>query len=141
VRAAKALPEPRLEGFHPVSPSYQWAAVFENRFSTTTPATISHGNHSTACTLTLAGLPQLLIPRHQEQLLLACRLVAQGSALLAYQDQPGYAKEINALLTNPALRTNAATLAHTCRQRGDPDAKGYIRAALTDLLVEVSLIM
>ena len=78
----------------------------------------------------LAGLPQLLIPRHQEQLLLARRLVAQGSALLAYQDQPGYAKEINALLTNPALRTNAAALAHSCRQRGDPDAQGYIRAAL-----------
>jgi UDP:flavonoid glycosyltransferase YjiC (YdhE family) len=86
----------------------------------------------------LAGLPQLLIPRHQEQLLLARRLVAQGSALLAYQDQPGYAKEINALLTNPDLRTSAATLGHTCRQRGDPDAKGYIRAALTSLLVEVS---
>ena len=102
---------------------------------------ISHGNHSTASTLMLAGLPQLLIPRHQEQLLMTRRLVEQGSALLAYQDQPGYAKEINALLTNPALRTNAATLAHTCRQRGDPDAKGYIRAALTDLLVEVSPIM
>jgi hypothetical protein len=102
---------------------------------------ISHGNHSTVSTLMLAGLPQLLIPRQQEQLLLARRLVAQGSALLAYQDQSGYAKEINALLTNPALRTNAAALAQSCRQRGDPDAKGYIRAALKDLLVEVSPIM
>ena len=59
---------------------------------------------------------------------------AQGSALLAYQDQPGYAKEINALLTNPALRTNAVALAHSCRQRGDPDAKGYIRAAVISIL-------
>ena len=98
---------------------------------------ISHGNHSTVSTLMLAGLPQLLIPRHQEQLLVARRLVAQGSALLAYQDQPGYAKEIHALLTNPDLRTSTAALAHSCRQRGDPDAKGYIRAALTSLLVEV----
>ncbi len=95
---------------------------------------ISHGNHRTASTLMLAGLPQLLIPRHQEQLLLARRLVAQGSALLAYQDQPGYAKEINALLTNPALRTNAVALARSCRQRGDPDAKGYIRAAVISIL-------
>lgn len=95
---------------------------------------ISHSNHSTVGTLMMAGLPQLLIPRHQEQLLMARRLVAQGCALLAYQDQPGFAKEINAFLTNPALRTNAATLAHTCRQRGDPDAKGYIRAALQTLL-------
>ena len=85
-------------------------------------------------TLMLAGLPQLLIPRQQEQLLLARRLVAQGSALLAYQDQPGYAKEINALLTNPALRTNAVALARNCRQRGDPDAKGYIRAAVISIL-------
>ena len=82
----------------------------------------------------LSPLPQLLIPRQQEQLLLARRLVAQGSALLAYQDQPGYAKEINALLTNPALRTNAVALAHSCRQRGDPDVKGYIRAAVISLL-------
>lgn len=95
---------------------------------------VNHGNHSTVSTLMLAGLPQLLIPRQQEQLLLARRLVAQGSALLAYQDQPGYAKEINALLTNPALRTNAVALAHSCRQRGDPDAKGYIRAAVISIL-------
>jgi hypothetical protein len=95
---------------------------------------ISHGNHSTLSTLMVAGLPQLLIPRHQEQLLVSRRLVEQGSALIAFQDQPSFAREIHTLLTNPLLRANAVALAKRCHQRGDLDARGYIRASFENLL-------
>ena len=95
---------------------------------------ISHGNHSTLSTLMVAGLPQLLIPRHQEQLLVARRLVDQGCALIAYQDQAGFAREISAMLSNPALRANARAVAQRCRQRGDPEALAYVRSSLESLL-------
>jgi hypothetical protein len=95
---------------------------------------ISHGNHSTLSSLMVAGLPQLLIPRHQEQLLVARRLVEQGCALIAYQDQPGFAREISTMLSNPALRANASAVAQGCRQRGDPEALRYIRSSLESLL-------
>lgn len=95
---------------------------------------ITHANHGTVSSLMIAGLPQLLIPRHQEQLQLAHRLVEQGSALIAYQDQSAFDQEIQTLLTNPTLRAQASALAQGCRSRGEPDARGYIRVSLQNLL-------
>ena len=80
---------------------------------------IHHANHSSLIVFTEAGLPQLLIPRQQEQLLLALRLAAHGGAVLAYQDQPGFDQETQQLLTDPKLRAQARTLAQSC-QRPDP---------------------
>ena len=69
---------------------------------------ISHANHSTVAAL--AGLPQLLIPRHQEQLFLALRLVRRGCAAMAFQDQPGFTKAIEAMQMQTALASNALQL-------------------------------
>jgi hypothetical protein len=80
---------------------------------------IHHANHSSLIVFTEAGLPQLLIPRQQEQLLLALRLAAHGGAVLAYQDQPGFDQETQQLLTDPKLRAQARALAQSC-QRPDP---------------------
>lgn len=80
---------------------------------------IHHANHSSLVVFMEAGLPQLLIPRQQEQLLLALRLAAHGGAVLAYQDQPGFDQETQQLLTDPKMRAQARALAQSC-QRPDP---------------------
>jgi hypothetical protein len=71
---------------------------------------ISHGNHTTAATLARAGLPQLLIPRHQEQLFLSLRLVRRGSAAMVFQDQTGFSAAIAAMRDQPLLATQARLL-------------------------------
>jgi UDP:flavonoid glycosyltransferase YjiC (YdhE family) len=95
---------------------------------------VNHANHSTAAVFMQAGLPQLLIPQQQEQLLLALRLVAQGAAVLAYQDQPGFGKEIRQMLTDPALRAQARTLAQSCQGPDTEQVTAVIRDTLQALL-------
>lgn len=71
---------------------------------------ISHGNHTTTATLARAGLPQLLIPRHQEQLFLSLRLVRRGSAAMVFQDQTAFSTAIQAMRSQPMLATQARQL-------------------------------
>jgi UDP:flavonoid glycosyltransferase YjiC (YdhE family) len=71
---------------------------------------ISHANHSTVATVALAGLPQLLIPRQQEQLFLSLKLVGQGSAIAVFQDQAGFSNALDAMRTMPTLKARAAQL-------------------------------
>jgi UDP:flavonoid glycosyltransferase YjiC (YdhE family) len=71
---------------------------------------INSGNHSTAATFAAAGVPQLIIPLHQEHLFMALRLVSQGSAVMAFQDQSAYSAAISALQTNPRIREKARAL-------------------------------
>jgi UDP:flavonoid glycosyltransferase YjiC (YdhE family) len=75
---------------------------------------ISHGNHSTAAHFAASGVPQLLIPLYQEQLFLAQKLYAQGSAVLAFQDQPGFTAPLCALAMDTGYRQRAAQLAKQC---------------------------
>lgn len=96
---------------------------------------INHGNHNTAATFMRAGIPQLLIPMHQEQLFVALRLVAQGGAVMAYQDQPSFSKEISALASNPQLRQQALLIKAQCPSQASLDAAGFIKASLQLLLV------
>jgi UDP:flavonoid glycosyltransferase YjiC (YdhE family) len=93
---------------------------------------INHANINTATVFVKAGIPQLLIPRHQEQLFVALRMVDHGSAVLAYQDQPGFAKEIDALLTQARYRECAVQLQAQCAATGLTDAAGFIRKSLND---------
>jgi hypothetical protein len=95
---------------------------------------VNHANHSTVAVFAQAGLPQLLIPQQQEQLLLALRLVAQGSAVLAYQDQPGFGKETRQMLTDPALQAQARALAQDCREADAGQGTAHIQATLQTLL-------
>jgi hypothetical protein len=98
---------------------------------------INHANINTATVFVKAGIPQLLIPRHQEQLFVALRMVDHGSAVLAYQDQPGFAKEIDALLTQARYRECAVQLQGQCAAAHLNDAAGFIRQSLNELLLPV----
>lgn len=91
---------------------------------------INHANHNTAAVFMQAGLPQLLIPQQQEQLLLALRLVAHGGALLAYQDQAGFGQDIRQMLSDPALRAQARTLAQSVQGADADGTVASLRAML-----------
>jgi UDP:flavonoid glycosyltransferase YjiC (YdhE family) len=95
---------------------------------------INHANHNTVAAFMLAGLPQLVIPLHQEQLLAVARLRLIGTAVLAFQDQTSFVNEITVLNTNSAIRQQAAQLAAECASVGSLDAAGYIRGSLQALL-------
>lgn len=71
---------------------------------------VNNSNHGTVANFILHGIPQLLIPRYQEQLLMAIRLEKQGAALIAYQDSKSYKDRLEALLTNNKYTTKAVEL-------------------------------
>jgi hypothetical protein len=96
---------------------------------------VNHGNHSTLACFARAGIPQLLIPLHQEHLFAAMNLVAQGSAVMAYQDQPDFAREIAALNSDPEIGRRAAQVQAQCPDPGSLDAAGFIRQTLLALLI------
>ena len=96
---------------------------------------VSHGNHSTLASFVRAGIPQLLIPLHQEHLFAAMNLVAQGSVVIAYQDQGGFAREIAAMNRDPGIRRRAAQVQAQCPAPEALDAAGCIRQSLLDLLI------
>jgi UDP:flavonoid glycosyltransferase YjiC (YdhE family) len=95
---------------------------------------INHANHNSAAVFLLAGVPQLVIPLHQEQLMAVMRLANYGGAVLAFQDQQGFVNEITVLNTNSRIRQQAARVAAECASIGIPDAGAYIRGALQALL-------
>lgn len=95
---------------------------------------ISHANHNTVATFMFAGVPQLMIPLHQEQLFAGLRLVQQGVAALAFQDQSSFVNEITLLNTNLEMRDKAVKLAAQCTAIGYPDVTAFIRGAFQALL-------
>ena len=95
---------------------------------------VNHGNHSTLACFVRAGIPQLLIPLHQEHLFAAMNLVAQGGAVMAYQDQNGFMKEIALLNSDPQIRRCAAQVRAQCPAPESLDAEGFIRQTLQALL-------
>lgn len=99
---------------------------------------VTHGNHNTMASFVRAGVPQLLIPLHQEHLFASLSLVAQGCALMAYQDQPGFTEEIAALNSNPQFGQRAAKLSSQCPDLAALDAAGHIGRRLQILLSTVT---
>ena len=95
---------------------------------------INHGNHSTVASFVRTGIPQLVIPMHQEHLFAALRLVAEGCSVMAYQDQPSFAKEISALLSNPQIGQRALQIQAQCPSLESLDAAGFIKHAFQTLL-------
>lgn len=96
---------------------------------------ISHGNHISTALFMQAGVPQLLLPLHQEHLFVCLRLQAQGAAVLAYQDQSAYEIEVNQMINSEKLRQHAAALARQCALLPKIDASCYIHAAIKRLLI------
>jgi len=92
-----------------------------------------HGNHGTSAAFLLAGVPQLAIPRHQEQLFGALRLVEQGCALLAYQDQPSFEDAVVAMGTRTDLRLAARSVQAQCVPYDGQRAADFFRETLRGL--------
>ncbi|MBC7621158.1 MAG: hypothetical protein H7293_19610 [Candidatus Saccharibacteria bacterium] len=95
---------------------------------------ISHGNHISTALFMQSGVPQLLLPLHQEHLFVSLRLQAQGAAVLAYQDQPSYETEVGQMLNSEKLRQHAAALARQCEQLPKIDITDYIHSTIQRLL-------
>ena len=95
---------------------------------------VHHGNHSTMATFMLAGLPQLVIPRHQEQLFGSLRLVSKGCAAMAFQDQPAFGAAIDALQSNPKIRHCATQVASQCAPFDETAVRSHMRETFAKLL-------
>ena len=96
---------------------------------------ISHGNHISTALFMQAGVPQLLLPLHQEHLFVGLRLQLQGAALLAYQDQPSYETEVGQMINGEKLRQHAVALARQCALFPKIDSTSHIRATIKRLLI------
>jgi hypothetical protein len=88
---------------------------------------VHHGNLSTMSTFMCEGVPQLVIPRHQEQLFCALRLVSQGCAAMVFQDQSSFATAIRTMLTNGQLKQNAVQIASRCAPFDRAGVRAFIR--------------
>lgn len=95
---------------------------------------INHGNHGTAACFLRAGLPQLLIPRHQEHLFVSLRLVAQGCAVMAYQDQSGFSAEIATMAVSQLIRQRAIQAQAQCPSLESLDRAGIVQQTFRVLL-------
>jgi hypothetical protein len=95
---------------------------------------INHGNHNTVANFVLSGVPQLLIPRHQEHLFSALSLVKEGCALMAYQDQAGYAAEIDAMNRDHRMRERAGMVQARCASVESLDSAGFVMQSFQALL-------
>jgi len=60
---------------------------------------INHGNHGSALQAFVAGVPQLMIPTHQEQLMFAKRIEMNGRGFIARLDQKDFTASIEKLFS------------------------------------------
>lgn len=84
-----------------------------DQVATQCAAVLTHASHGTMCRFLLAGCPQLLLPLHAEQLLLAKNLARCGAGIMVNPDQrqPDFKKLLSKLVTTAELRGGAADLA------------------------------
>jgi hypothetical protein len=71
---------------------------------------ISHCNHNTVAAFMAQGVPQLFIPRYQEQYFLSLVILQHGASAMVYQDQTAFSNAVQVMMTNDALRQNALLL-------------------------------
>lgn len=100
---------PKLAAVERQKLSSQWIQFTDQPLDLNTVAgeisfAITHGNHDTTAHFLLNGVPQLVIPRHQEQLFLSLQYTKQGLGRMAFQDQPSYQQDIRALLDGDEFR-------------------------------------
>lgn len=94
---------------------------------------VHHANHATSAEFTLAGVPQLAIPLHQEHLFCALRLVQQACGLLSYQDQSSYAEAVEAMCTRTDLRDGARAAQRGCIAYDQHKVHSFFRTLLQDI--------
>lgn len=95
---------------------------------------VSNAGHSTSAFFARHGVPQLLIPRHQEQLFTALRLVSQGAAAMAFQDQSAYSAAIGAMTGNAQVRVQARLMGEQLMTHPGLSLRAFIRTSLDRLL-------
>ncbi len=95
---------------------------------------ITHCNHDTVLQFLMAGVPQLLIPRHQEQLFLALRLKQLGCALTAFQDQSSFRGELQALMQSDSYSQEASNIGQKYQAFSMDQSNDYIAATMAELL-------
>lgn len=93
---------------------------------------INHGNHSTVATFLRYGVPQLIVPLHQEHLLMGLRLLKLECAVVAYQDQSSYQEEM-ALVSTPAMRQRALEAARFCPDAATTGTVHFIQNSIEQL--------
>lgn len=94
---------------------------------------VHHGNHATSAEFSLAGVPQLAIPLHQEQLFCALRLVEQGCGLAAYQDQASFVEVVLAMDARSDLRDGARVVQSSSVAYDERRADEFFQALLQDV--------
>lgn len=95
---------------------------------------ISNAGHSTTAFFARQGVAQLLIPRFQEQLFTTLRLVSQGGAAMAFQDQSAYSAAITAMTGNTKIRAHARQLGDQLKAHPEVDLRAFIRTSFETLL-------
>jgi UDP:flavonoid glycosyltransferase YjiC (YdhE family) len=129
------LPQPLRERFSSEHIRFIDSAVNLADVASQASWVVSNCNHNTVAYFAQRGIPQLLIPSYQEHLFLALRLVQQGAAAMAYQDQPAYSAAINAMQTHAPLRQQAQLLAGQMTPYEMLDAEKHIGAAFHRMLL------
>lgn len=97
-------------------------------------AVISHGGATTTGVMAVHGVPQLIIPLHQEQLFCALRLLEHGAAVMAFQDQPVYTAALKELLESKTLGPACANLAARCSDKQGTDTRKFMHQLLIGLI-------
>lgn len=95
---------------------------------------INQGNHSTLAAFALAGIPQLLIPEHQEHYFLTLRMLEHKAAAMAYQNQKSFANAVQAMMTHQPLREGANKLAQSMAASVVAEPEQTIRQQLRQIL-------
>ncbi len=126
----RKLPNPMRQAFTSASMQFVDHPVDLAAVASQADWVISHGGHSTVAFFARKGLAQLLIPRHQEQLFTALRVVSQGGAGMAFQDQSAYGAAVTAMVGNAQLRSHARTLGVRLQRHAEVDLRNFMHTAL-----------
>lgn len=56
---------------------------------------INHANHGSSAQALVSGVPQLMIPKYQEQLFLGQRVETLNAGVIAFRDQPDFSEPVS----------------------------------------------
>jgi hypothetical protein len=126
----KGLTEPLRREFSGPSLQFTDQLLDLRRVAADVSWVINHGNHNTVAAFMAQGVPQLFIPRYQEQYFLSLVMLRHGASAMVYQDQIAFSNAVQVMMTNDALRHNALLL----RDKMEPFAQAardhFIRQVL-----------
>jgi hypothetical protein len=126
----KGLTEPMRREFSGPTLQFTEQLLDLRRVAADASWVISHCNHNTVAAFMAHGVPQLFIPRYQEQYFLSLMILRHGGAAMVYQDQTAFSNAVQVMMTNDSLRQNALLLRDKMKPF-DPVARNlFIRQVL-----------